>query len=269
MSSLVKINNQNLEVKEFDGQRVVTFKDIDSLHERVEGTANKRFLDNLKHFEKGIDYFELTGEELREVKQLPNFGIGANASKTILITESGYLMLVKSFTDDLAWKVQRQLVNTYFRAKEQNLLINQLSPNLQLFNQLFQALANNELEQKKLQQAVTETKQEVQAIRDVVALNPNAWRKETTEMINKMAQKIGGFEHIQLIREESYKMLDEKLGVSLAARLLNKKKKMALGGVCKSKIDKVNKLDVIADDKKLINGYVNIIKELAIKYGVA
>jgi anti-repressor protein len=64
-------------------------------------------------------------------------------------------------------------------------------------------------------------------------------------------------------------MLDEKLGVSLAARLLNKKKKMALEGVCKSKIDKVNKLDVIADDKKLINGYVNIIKELAIKYGVA
>lgn len=120
MSNIVKINNQNLEVKEFNGQRVVTFKDIDSLHERVEGTANKRFLDNLKHFEKGIDYFELTGEELREVKQLPNFGIGANASKTILITESGYLMLVKSFTDDLAWKVQRQLVNTYFRAKELN-----------------------------------------------------------------------------------------------------------------------------------------------------
>lgn len=120
MSNLVKINNQNLEVKEFNGQRVVTFKDIDSLHERVEGTANKRFLDNLKHFEKGIDYFELTGEELREVKQLPNFGIGANASKTILITESGYLMLVKSFTDDLAWKVQRQLVNTYFRAKDLN-----------------------------------------------------------------------------------------------------------------------------------------------------
>lgn len=266
MSSLVKINNQNLEVKEFDGQRVVTFKDIDTLHERPQGTAKRNFNENKDKFIGGVDYFfvkpkDVEGYEIRTA-EINNFG-------TYLITESGYLMLVKSFTDDLAWKVQRQLVNTYFRAKEQNLLIDQLSPNLQLFNQLFQALANNELEQKKLQQAVTETKQEVQAIRDVVALNPNAWRKETTEMINKMAQKIGGFEHIQLIREESYKMLDEKLGVSLAARLLNKKKKMALEGVCKSKIDKVNKLDVIADDKKLINGYVNIIKELAIKYGIA
>ena len=266
MSSLVKINNQNLEVKEFNGQRVVTFKDIDTLHERVEGTAGRNFRENKERFIENVDFFfvkpaDIQNNEIRRSE--------INNSGTYLITESGYLMLVKSFTDDLAWKVQRQLVNTYFRAKEQNLLINQLSPNLQLFNQLFQALANNELEQKKLQQAVTETKQEVQAIRDVVALNPNAWRKETTEMINKMAQKIGGFEYIQLIREESYKMLDEKLGVSLAARLLNKKKKMALEGVCKSKIDKVNKLDVIADDKKLINGYVNIIKELAIKYGVA
>jgi len=266
LSSLVKINNQNLEVKEFNGQRVVTFKDIDTLHERVEGTAGRNFRENKERFIENVDFFfvkpaDIQNNEIRRSE--------INNSGTYLITESGYLMLVKSFTDDLAWKVQRQLVNTYFRAKEQNLLINQLSPNLQLFNQLFQALANNELEQKKLQQAVTETKQEVQAIRDVVALNPNAWRKETTEMINKMARKIGGFEHIQLIREESYKMLDEKLGVSLAARLLNKKKRMALEGVCKSKIDKVNKLDVIADDKKLINGYVNIIKELAIKYGVA
>lgn len=34
------------------------------------------------------------------------------------MTESGYLMLAKSFTDDLAWQVQRELVNFYFRAKD-------------------------------------------------------------------------------------------------------------------------------------------------------
>ena len=27
-------------------------------------------------------------------------------------------MIVKSFTDDLAWKVQRQLINTYFRSRQ-------------------------------------------------------------------------------------------------------------------------------------------------------
>lgn len=115
---VIKINNTDLSVKEFNEQRIVTFKDIDMLHERVEGTANKRFIDNKKHFIINEDYFEITGETLREFKRLPNFGIGEKASKLILLTESGYLMLVKSLQDDLAWKVQRELVNNYFRIKE-------------------------------------------------------------------------------------------------------------------------------------------------------
>jgi hypothetical protein len=117
LSSLVKINNQNLEVKEFNGQRVVTFKDIDTLHERPQGTAKRNFNENKDKFIGGVDYFfvkpkDVEGYEIRTA-EINNFG-------TYLITESGYLMLVKSFTDDLAWKVQRQLVNTYFRAKEVN-----------------------------------------------------------------------------------------------------------------------------------------------------
>lgn len=46
MNDVVKIQNQEVMVKEYKGQRVVTFKDIDSVHERAEGTARKRFNDN-------------------------------------------------------------------------------------------------------------------------------------------------------------------------------------------------------------------------------
>ena len=70
------------------------------------------------------------------------------------------------------------------------------------------------------------------------------------------------------VREESYKLLEERMGVALSIRLSNKKKTQALNGVSKSKIDKLNQLDVIADDKKLIQGYVSVIKDMAIKYGV-
>ena len=130
---LVKINNTDLLVKEFKGQRVVTFKDIDMLHERVEVTANKRFLDNKKHFIVNEDYFEITGETLREFKRLPNFGIGEKASKLIFLTESGYLMLVKSLQDDLAWQVQRELVNNYFRVKSN---FNNQLPSIDIANQM-------------------------------------------------------------------------------------------------------------------------------------
>jgi hypothetical protein len=55
------------------------------------------------------------------------------APKGLLITESGYLMLVKSLQDDLAWKVQRELVNNYFRTKKVGQVLNtsELSKELQ------------------------------------------------------------------------------------------------------------------------------------------
>ena len=63
-NQIVKINNTDLSVKEFNGQRVVTFKDIDMLHERVEGTAKRNFSDNKKHFVKNVDYYELSKNDV-------------------------------------------------------------------------------------------------------------------------------------------------------------------------------------------------------------
>ncbi len=103
-NQIIKINNTDLSVKEFKGQRVVTFKDIDMLHERVEGTAKRNFNENKKHLIQNVDYFLIKGEELRELKQSTNFVL-SNAKEITLITESGYLMLVKSLQDDLAWRV--------------------------------------------------------------------------------------------------------------------------------------------------------------------
>ena len=112
------INEKFIEVKEYKGQRVVTFKDIDTLHQRPTGTAKRNFNKHKQHFIEGVDYFKVCAYEIRTHK-IMNISPKTHED-IILLTESGYLMIVKSFTDDLAWKVQRQLVNTYFRAKQQN-----------------------------------------------------------------------------------------------------------------------------------------------------
>lgn len=110
MSELT-VGNVNVVIKEYQGQRVVTLKDIDTVHERPDGTARRNFNTNKQHFIEGIDYFKIQPNEIRTV------GITSPNGGTV-VTESGYLMLVKSFTDDLSWNVQRELVNTYFRVKE-------------------------------------------------------------------------------------------------------------------------------------------------------
>jgi len=112
MNELIKIGNQQISTKEFKGQRVVTLKDIDLVHERPEGTARRNFNTNKKHLLEGNDYFVRNSFEAQN-----EFGITA-PNGLVLMTEQGYLMLVKSFTDDLAWEVQRQLVNTYFKASD-------------------------------------------------------------------------------------------------------------------------------------------------------
>lgn len=113
MNNLIKIGNQEISEKEFKGLRVVTFKDIDLVHERPEGTADRNFRENKKHFIEGEDFFQLSKSQNHEIRgiEIPNRGL-------TLLTEQGYLMLVKSFTDDLAWTVQRQLVNNYFNKRK-------------------------------------------------------------------------------------------------------------------------------------------------------
>lgn len=111
----ISVCDRELEIKEYDGKRVVTFKDIDEVHRRREGTAKNNFQKNRKHFVENEDYYIVKKELLKVVKS--NFYDIPSRGLTVL-TETGYLMLVKTFRDDLSWEVQRRLVNAYFSAKE-------------------------------------------------------------------------------------------------------------------------------------------------------
>lgn len=120
MSNVITIENTDMQIREYNGQRVVTFKDIDAVHERPIGTAKRNFTRNKKHFIEDEDYFSITKKEFG-TKFVPNEkAVTGNPNlEVILLTETGYLMLVKSFKDDLAWTVQRQLVNAYFKVKNE------------------------------------------------------------------------------------------------------------------------------------------------------
>ena len=137
MNNLVLINNQELQVKEFNNQRVVTFKEIDQVHERTEGTAKRNFSENRKHFIENEEFFFVKASDFEQygnrTLEIPNRGL-------TFITETGYLMLVKSFTDDLAWKVQRQLVNSYFRVKEEIKTLEAVNESIKLITPFFEDL---------------------------------------------------------------------------------------------------------------------------------
>ncbi|MCI9000355.1 MAG: ORF6N domain-containing protein [Clostridia bacterium] len=116
MDKIITINNQPIKVKEYKGQRIVTLKEIDMVHERTEGTAGRNFRENRDKFIEGVDYFKVCADEIRTHKIME---ISNKAHEDIvLITASGYLMLIKSLNDELAWKIQRELVNNYFTVQK-------------------------------------------------------------------------------------------------------------------------------------------------------
>lgn len=124
MNEVITIENTEMQIREYAGQRVVTFKDIDTVHQRPTGTARNAFRRNKQRFEEGKHYFVLKTDE--DIGENPNVRLTyirnivvPNRGITVL-TERGYLMLVKAFTDDLSWQVQDRLVEVYFRVKEQH-----------------------------------------------------------------------------------------------------------------------------------------------------
>lgn len=238
---------------------MVTLKEIDAVHQRPDGTARKRFNDNKEHFIEGEDYFKISPSVFRTAFDLEMDSRQQN--DITLITESGYYMLVKSFTDDLSWTVQRALVNSYFKVKQVQTAFSELSPQLQL-------LIAIETRQKEQEKAIAETKERLDSIGEVIALDVNSWRRDAKQLISKIATKMGGFDYIKEVNTEIYRLVEERAGVSLSTRLTNKRNRMAGEGICKSKRDKLTKVDIIADDKKLIEIYLAIVKEMAVKYGV-
>lgn len=131
-----------------------------------------------------------------------------------------------------------------------------------------QFMVDMERRQKEQEQALDHVNKRLDAACEAIELSPNAWREGCRKLIIRIAQKMGGNEYIRDVQAEVFKLVDERAGVSLETRLTNRRRRMADEGVCKSKRDKLNRTDIIAEDKKLIEVYMHIVKQMAIKYGV-
>lgn len=240
MNELTSINNAQISVKEFSRQRVVTFKDIDAVHGRADGTARKRFNDNREHFIEGEDFFVLN-----QPSEIRTLGIqrpqGGTPESVTLITESGYLMLVKSFTDDLAWKVQRELINGYFRARKSLTGAEQLLAQAQYL-----------VEQERRLKAVEEKQNRFDGALAVMAapmLESDGWQERAQKEINTTIEQFG-LNH-QMFRRDIYDEVERLAHVDLERRQTLLRNRMSRMGASSSECKAVSKLHVIARDPKL------------------
>lgn len=272
LNKLIHIGNADISIKEYKGKRVVTFKDIDMVHERPDGTARKRFSDNRNHFVENEDYFIVKPQDLENIGMSEKRTSGieeVNNRGTALITEQGYLMLVKSFTDDLAWEVQRKLVSSYFNVHQS--VNDQLSPELQALQGLLNQMVQKELDDKERDKQIAIAQETAQkaiettnSIKEAVKPVLDNWRDEINVKFNRIQKSAST--PFNLLRTEMYCELERRAGCDLSTRLRNRKQRMTDNGCTKTEINKLNRMDVIEEDKKLREIFTKIVSEYEIEY---
>jgi hypothetical protein len=158
MGQLIKVLDKEILPLVINGIPVMTFKMIDEVHDRVEDAAGRSFRQNRNRFIEGEDYLKISSGEIRRSQPA---AISSQArGDMIVMTESGYLMIVKSFSDDRAWDVQRALVRCYFKVKETvqatpkgvyvpNSQMVKINQQLMEFNELLKAKIPAEKKKKK------------------------------------------------------------------------------------------------------------------------
>ena len=87
---------------------------IDKVHLVSEGAAKIAFHRNKERFILNKHFYQV---KFADAPKLKPYGIDVPRRGLTLITKRGYLLLVKSFTDNLAWEVQEQLVDHYFEKR--------------------------------------------------------------------------------------------------------------------------------------------------------
>ncbi|MGJ8729316.1 Rha family transcriptional regulator [Listeria aquatica] len=184
--------------------------------------------------------------------------------KVIYMNRDGFTFIAFGFTGAKADEFKLKYIEAFNEMEQyikKQLDTSNLSPELQMFNQMFLAVANAEREAK-------EAKTEINDMKMIFSVNANEWRDKVKTILRKIANNFGGTEPFRSVINMSYERFESRAHCDLNRRLENRKIKMSAKGMSKASIQKLNKLDCIAEEKRLIEIYLTVVKEMAIQFGI-
>ena len=163
---------EELTVLEYNNKRILTTKQLAEVYETAENNIINNFNNNKGRFIEGKHYYRLTGEELKQFKNLINVIdlVDKRTSSLILWTERGASRHCKILDTDKAWEQFDNLEETYFKAKHSY----QIEDPIERAKQWIK-----EQEQKKLlEEKIQEQQPKVEYYENV--LNPTDFKKLIT-----------------------------------------------------------------------------------------
>jgi hypothetical protein len=254
-----------LEIIEHQNQRVLTTAQLAEVFGTDVERIQVNFSRNKERYKEGKHFNLLQGEELKAFKASYQIDNQLKFAPSIYLwTEKGSWMHAKSLGTDEAWEAYEELVDDYYRAKSQ-LDVSNLSPELQMFKQLWDGLAQKEIEDSKRDQKIEQLQSGITTIKETIIQRDEDWRKAINSMFNKAVIN-SDTKDFQALRNESYKMLEDRARCDLNKRLRNLLDRLEENGATRTQINKTSKMNVIENDPRLKEIYTSIVKEISIRY---
>lgn len=129
---------------EWNNQRIMTTKIVAECYETEERRITENFNRNKERFVEGKHYYKLTGEELKQFKNLVAESVSVSSKTPVLYlwTDKGLLRHAKILDNDKAWEVYEMLEDTYFKVKEKQYTLKEVSEEVKLEFIAFECTAN-------------------------------------------------------------------------------------------------------------------------------
>lgn len=223
--------------------------------------------------------FECDALENRDFSTAPqiygtaNGGHSTRLEYTILLDSAKEMAMLER--NEIGKRVRKYFIEVDNRHKRQQIIMSELSPELQMFNQIFQSVAQQQLEQKRQAEKISEIENNQKAINTaLLGQREDSFKDWVNKCLSTIAespnyQYIGSREERhRAVRAESYERLNKKKPCRLKQRVETEKGRAATAGASRKQIDSINKLSIIEGDKALKPLYEAVIREMMIAYCV-
>ena len=151
------------------------------------------------------------------------------------------------------------------RVKQKAIDMSQLSPELQMFNKIFQSVAQQQIEQKRQAEKIEKVESTVNNMKEIFTQPIGDWKAEINERVREISIKSGI--DFQTIYNQMYGELETTAHCSLKRLQENKQKRMEKAGNTKSALkSETTKIAVVFEKPQLRAIFEGIVKKYAMRY---
>lgn len=195
-------------------------------------------------------------------------GDGSNyKSKTTIINESGLYSLIFSSKLEGAQRFKRWVTSEVLPSIRKTGCYG--TPDLSELSPELRCLIRLEQQQKQQAQELVRLNQKLDQLQGTGAFGTGGWRRESARIIARIAQARGGAQHVPIVYQAAYTLLEEREHCSLTARLEALRSKQRQQGMSKTRAGRLTKMDAIAASPESVEHWLKILHEMEARYCTA